>query len=96
MTRRVHSITVQTSCGKLHLLQGDDLPETFVLKTGTLYSGAHAADVLLSPKRAFGLPVLPHTKHVVTKRDAFFLLLGIFAFHLLRTLAESAAYSMTG
>ena len=87
---------VQSGDGRLHHLTGRTLPDSMTFYTGIPYSGAHLAEVLLNPKDAVGSPLLANPKEMLHKRDAFVLLLGLFAYHLIRALAESVAYGMTG
>ena len=90
-TRRIHSMMVQTPEGRLHHLQGTKLPDSISLYSGVPYSGAHLAEVLLSPKDAKGIPLLPAESGWLTKRDAFFVVLGMFCFRLIWLLAEAVA-----
>ena len=53
-TRRIHTMMVQSADGRLHHLQGEKLPDSISLYSGVPYSGAHLAEVLLSPKDAKG------------------------------------------
>ena len=75
-TRRIHAITVQTANGRLHLLDGTTLPDSISLYSGAPLRGAHMAEVLLSPKEAKGVPLLPAPSGWLSKRDAFFICCG--------------------
>lgn len=90
-TRRIHTIMVQAADGRLHHLAGVNLPDSISLYSGVPYSGAHMSEVLLSPKRAQGVPLLPNSSGWLSQRDAFFLVFGMFSFWLIATLAEGAA-----
>jgi len=93
-TRRIHTMMVQTEEGRVHQLSGRNLPDSIALYSGVPYHGAHLAEVLLSPKGAKGRPLLPDQGGGLNKRDAFFIVLGMFALQLIRALAETAAYAM--
>lgn len=82
-TRRIHTMMVQSADGRLHHLQGDRLPDSISLYSGVPHSGAHLAEVLLSPKDAKGTPLLPAASGWISKRDAFFVALGFFFFRLI-------------
>ena len=96
LTRRIHTMTVQAADGRLHHLEGRDLPDSISLHSGVPYRGAHLAEVLLNPKDAKALPVLSilPTKGWITIRDAFFLVLGFFIFNVIRFLAEETAVAL--
>lgn len=93
VTRRIHSMTVQAADGRTHQLEGRDLPDSLILHSGVLYRGAHLAEVLLSPKDAKASLLLPTTGWI-SKRDAFFLVLGIFIFNVITFLAEETAIAL--
>ena len=57
-TRRIHTMTVQAADGRLHHLDGRDLPDSISLYSGVSYRGAHLAEVLLNPKDAKASPIL--------------------------------------
>jgi hypothetical protein len=84
---------IQAADGRLHHLEGRDLPESFTFYSGVPYSGAHLAEVLLNPKDAKASPILP-TNGWISKRDAFFLALGVFIFNVITHLAEEAALAL--
>ena len=86
-------MTVQAADGRLHYLDGRDLPDSISLYSGVSYRGAHLAEVLLNPKNAKASPILPTTGWI-SKRDAFFLVFGFFFFSLVRFLAEEAALAL--
>ncbi len=92
-TRRIHTMTVQAADGRLHHLDGPDLPDSISLYSGVSYRGAHLAEVLLNPKNASASPILPTTGWI-SKRDAFFVALGFFIFSLIRFLAEETALAL--
>lgn len=94
-TRRIHTMMVQATDGRVHYLEGVTLPDSITLHTGVPYSGAHLAEVLLSPKNAKGNPILPNPTNWLGKRDAFFLVFGMFCFSVIATLAEVAAQSLS-
>ena len=95
-TRRIHSMMVQAADGRIHQLTGIHLPDSISLYSGVPYSGAHVAEVLLSPKRAQGIPLPAHPAWKLCKRDAFFLVFGMVSFRLIALLAETAAYALGG
>ena len=95
-TRRIHTMMVQAADGRLHHLSGATLPDSISLHTGVPYHGAHVAEVLLSPKNAQGIPLLPSPTRWLGKRDALFLVFGMFSFWLIVSLAERAAQTLGG
>ncbi|MCA9041357.1 MAG: hypothetical protein KDA65_13475 [Planctomycetaceae bacterium] len=88
-------MTVQAADGRLHYLAGDNLPDSISLYSGVTYRGAHLAEVLLNPKQAPAVPLLPPPTGLISQRDAFFLVLGFFGFSLISFLAEQVAYALT-
>ena len=92
-TRRIHTMMVQAADGRLHQIEGRDLPDSMTLQSGVSYRGAHLAEVLLNPKNASASPILP-TTGCISKRDAFFVALGFFFFSLIRFLAEETAVAL--
>ena len=95
-TRRIHTMMIQAADGRLHHLSGVNLPDEISLYTGAPYHGAHMAEVLLSPKVAQGIPLLSNGARWIGKRDAFFLMFGMFSFWLIATLAEQTAHALGG
>ena len=85
---------VQAADGRIHHLEGKDLPDSISLYSGVSYRGAHLAEVLLNPKDAKASPILP-TAGWISKRDAFFLLLGMFVFGLIFFLSEHTAVALS-
>jgi len=96
MTRRIHTMVVQAADGRVHHLSGKSLPDSISVYSGVPYSGAHVAEVLLSPKSARAVPLLAEPIGWIGKRDAFFLFLGMFSFWLIARLAEDTARALTG
>ncbi len=94
-TRRIHTMMVQSTDGRVHQLQGVKLPDSISLYCGVPYSGAHLAEVLLSPKDAKATPLLPASSGWLSKRDAFFVVLGVFFYKLIGSLAEAAAIALS-
>jgi len=86
---------VQSVDGRVHHLNGRNLPDSISLYCGVPYSGAHLAEVLLSPKDAKGQPLLSTTSGWINKRDAFFLVLGFFFFRLISVLAEQVGLALS-
>ena len=93
VTRRIHTMMVQAADGRVHQLDGDGLPDAIVLHSGVAYRGGHLAEVLLNPKVAKASPILP-TNGWISKRDAFFLVLGFFLFHVIASLGEATAVAL--
>ena len=85
---------VQSHDGKVHHLTGKKLPDSISLYTGVPYSGAHLAEVLLSPKDTKATPLVSADSWI-TKRDAICVAVGMFFFRLIAFLAEEAAYALT-
>lgn len=52
MNRRVHRIEFQDRTGKVHILEGNAMPELITLSTGTAQKGCHIATILLKPESA--------------------------------------------
>jgi hypothetical protein len=94
-TRRIHTIMVQTANGRVHFLNGPNLPDSISLYSGVPLRGAHLAEVLLSPKEANGVPLLPEQRGWLGKRDAFFLVLGMVFFRLILSLADGIALALS-
>ena len=95
VTRRIHSMMVQAADGRLHYLDGRNLPDSLGLYSGVPYRGAHAAEVLLSPKEAKAIPLRSDQSGWLNKRDAFFVVLGMFCFRLIAALAEAVAQALS-
>ena len=93
VTRRIHTMMVQAADGRVHQLEGTDLPDSISLFSGVTYRGRHLAEVLLNPKVAKASPILP-TSGWISKRDAFFLVLGFFLFHVIASLGEATAVAL--
>ncbi len=81
---------IQAADGRLHQLSGDSLPELFMFYTGTPLTGAHLAEVLMNPRKAAGVPLVPSISGWLTKRDAFYIVLGMIAFRLIMLLADES------
>ena len=84
---------VQAADGRLHKIEGRNLPDSMSFHSGVPYRGAHLAEVLLNPKNASASPILPTTGWI-SKRDAFFVAMGFFIFSLIRFLAEETALAL--
>jgi hypothetical protein len=94
-TRRIHAMAVQAHTGHLHTLTGGNLPDAINVYSGAPYSGAHAAEVLLNPKRAKGKPLFAEEQGWLRKRDALFIVLGFFFGRMILTLADQVALAMS-
>jgi hypothetical protein len=92
-TRRIHTMAIQAADGRLHHLEGRDLPDSITLHSGVSYRGAHLAEVLLNPKDAKA-SLVPPADSWISKRDALFLVLGYFIFNVIRLLAEESALAL--
>ncbi len=88
-------MTVQSADGRVHQLEEKNLPDSISLYSGVPLRGAHMAEVLLSPKEAKGTPLLPSSTGWISKRDAFYLVLGFFFFELITALADGLAIALT-
>ncbi len=93
VTRRIHTMMVQAADGRLHNVEGKNLPDSISLFSGVPYSGAHLAEVLLNPKKVKASLVLS-TSGWISRRDVFFLVLGFFLFHVISTLGEATAFAL--
>jgi len=86
-------MAIQAADGRLHHLEGRDLPDSITLHSGVSYRGAHLAEVLLNPKDAKA-SLVPPAESWISKRDALFLVLGYFIFNVVRLLAEESALAL--
>lgn len=86
---------VQAVDGRVHQLLNENLPDTIILHCGVPYSGAHLAEVLLSPKNAKGTRLLPAASGWVSMRDLYYAALGVFFYELIGLLAEGAALALS-
>lgn len=94
MSRRIHSMVVQATDGRIHYLTGKQLPEYISLHTGELYSGAHLAEVLMRPGIAKLLSLPISQQRWPSMRDAFHIIFGMFLMLLIMTLTRIVAASM--
>lgn len=92
-TRRIHTMTVQAADGKVYRVEGRDLPDSLTFHSGVAYRGEHLAEVLLNPKNAKASQISPANSWI-SKREAFYLVLGYFLFNLVRFLAEESALAL--
>lgn len=85
MHRRLHRIEVQDRNGRMHILEGDKLPESIGGFSGQAYKGAHLATILLRPE-TIRVPKAapPDTASWPNLRDAVNLLLGFLGIVILR------------
>jgi hypothetical protein len=82
---------VQSADGRLFYLHGASLPDSMSLYTGAPYRGEHLAEVLLNPKGLKATPLLPDPSGWLSKRDAFFVVLGMYSISLISTITEAIA-----
>ena len=94
-TRRVHFMMVQDSQGRVHWLDGDKLPESMTLHTGVPYSGAHLAEVLLSPRKAKAIPLSTAPTWRPSLQNGIYLVMGMVFFGVIRALIEASVQSLT-
>ena len=59
ITRRIHSLAIQATDGRLYTLTDKKLPDAIALFTGETHSGEHMAEVLMNPKPPFRLIHVP-------------------------------------
>ena len=95
VTRRMHTMKVQAADGRLHVIEGEHLPEEMTFNSGVLYRGAHLGEVFLNPEDAKASPLLPPHTGVLSKRDATFILLGMFMYGLIFFLSQHAAIALS-
>lgn len=93
VTRRIHTMMVQAADGRLHKVDGKNLPDSISLYSGVPYEGGHLAEVLLNPKKVKASLVLS-TSGWISKRDVFYLVLGMFSWHVISRLAEATAHAL--
>jgi hypothetical protein len=86
---------VQTANGRVHYLDGENLPDSISLYTGFPYRGAHMAEVLMSPKEAKGVPLWSEPSGWLSKRDAFFIVLGMVFLRVIVSLADAIALALS-
>src|SRR5438094_178599 len=55
MNRRLHRIEFQDRAGKVHILEGKELPNHIMASTGQAQKGQHVAQILLKPESAVSL-----------------------------------------
>ena len=79
MVRRLHRLEIQATCGRLHILTGDKLPDALVTSAGQGHKGAHVGQILMNPKKlkeVNGVSFEPDRRWPCS-RDAIQWLLGI-------------------
>ena len=59
ITRRIHSLAIQATDGRLYTLTEKKLPDAIALFTGESHSGEHMAEVLMNPKPPLRLRDIP-------------------------------------
>ena len=85
MHRRLHRIEVQDRTGRLHILQGDTLPESIGTFSGQAYKGAHTATILLRPEKIRVPTAAPvDTASWPNLRDVANLIVGFMGITMLR------------
>ena len=94
-TRRVHIMMLQDSQGRVHWLDGDKLPESITLHTGIPYSGAHLAEVLLSPRKAKAIPLQTAPTWRPSWQNVVYLVTGMIFFGVIQTLIKAIVVSLT-
>ena len=92
--RRVHFLSIQAADGRLHHLEGSKLPDSMTFHSGAAYRGAHLGEIMLNAENVKASLALP-TDGWVSKRDAFFLLVGMFVFGLIFFLSEHTAIALS-
>ncbi len=91
--RRIHTMMVQSADGRLHKVEGKNLPDSISLYSGVPYEGAHLAEVLLNPKKVKASLVLA-TSGWISRRDIFYLVLGMFLWQVIALLAEATVSAL--
>ena len=78
--RRLHRLEFQDRTGKVHILEGKELPNFIMASTGQGQKGCHMATILLKPESATPLiPILGFSLWP-TRRDVLCGLAGMIAF----------------
>ena len=85
---------VQAMDGRIHHLSGANLPDSISLYCGIPYSGAHQAEVLLSPKNAKGIPLKPAASWRLSPQNCFYLVAGMIFYGVLRALVDMTVESL--
>jgi hypothetical protein len=80
---------VQAAGGRLHYLDGRNLPNFVPLHTRVPCRGAHVAEVLLSPKDARATLFLANQRGWRNKWNALFFLFGVLLVGLIVALAQA-------
>jgi len=94
LVRRLHRLEVQSASGQLHVLTGDNLPDSIVTNCGDGFKGAHLGQILLKPKQRWSASsTLSEFKddRWPTSRDAIQWMIGI-AFVLFWNFWTTAAF----
>jgi hypothetical protein len=88
LTRRVQVLTVQAADGQVWTLKGNRLPDAIGLYTGKVHDGQNLAEILIAPEKVSVPKVLPTLGMLLIRREAFYLLLGMFVGTALSAVAD--------
>ena len=90
MNRRLHRIEFQDRTGKVHVLEGKELPNFLMANTGAGQKGHHVATILLKPESAGSL--IPAMGELwPSRRDALHGFAAVVLFMMLQHFAEIAS-----
>ena len=88
--RRLQRIEFQDRTGKVHILEGKELPNFIMVNTGTAQKGQHVATILLKPESAGSL--IPAMGEIwPSRRDVLHGFAAVVLFMMLQHFAEIAS-----
>jgi len=87
--RRLHRIEFQDRTGKVHVLEGKELPNFLMANTGTAQKGHHVATILLKPESAGSL--IPKWDAWPTHRDVLNGLAAVVLFMMMQRFVHIAS-----
>jgi hypothetical protein len=88
--RRLHRIEFQDRTGKVHILEGKELPNFLKADTGTAQKGHHVATILLEPEKATR-SLIPKWEAWPTHRDVLNGLAAVVLFMMMQHFAHLAS-----
>jgi hypothetical protein len=88
--RRLHRIEFQDRAGKVHILEGKDLPNFVQVNTGTAQKGHHVGTILLEPEKATS-SLIPKWEAWPSHRDLLNGLAAVVLFMMLQHFVHIAS-----
>ena len=89
--RRLHRIEFQDRTGRVHILEGKDLPNFLKADTGTAQKGHHVATILLNPESAKSLLPSQDGYAWPTNRDVLHGLAAVVLFMMMQRFVHIAS-----